>query len=277
MVIVKLYGGLGNQMYQFAAGKSLARRLNTAVLLDLEWFKHVKNDPELTLRHYELDGFGILPPRMRAKDKLALKLNHPKVFKESFFGYLKEFEELSGNIILDGYWQSYKYFELYNKDIISEFKFPSKPKPRNKKIIKDIKSSNSVLIHVRRGDYNTKRGKQFHGLLPMNYYNKAVADISKRVKQPMFFIFSDEIEWCRQNFDFKYPTEFIDSNSSNTGPEDMQMMSACKHMIIANSSFSWWAAWLNRNPDKIVYAPLAWFKGAGHIIDDRIPPSWIKI
>jgi hypothetical protein len=274
MIITKLYGGLGNQMYQYAAGLSLAKRLSTELFLDLSWFEEVKHQPELTLREYELNQFGIKPKEISLKERVDLRLRPPTILKETFFGYDEEFEKLSGNIILDGYWQSYKYFENYGDDLRRAFQFPKHPKPRNAKIIKKMKDTNSIVLHVRRGDYNTKRGKQFHGLIPLSYYNKAVESICKYVKNPTLFIFSDELEWCKQNLKYDLPMEFIDSNSSNKGVEDMQLMVSCKHYIIANSSFSWWSAWLNPNPNKTVYAPKAWFKGAHHEIKDRIPAGW---
>lgn len=277
MVIVKLYGGLGNQMYQYATAVALAERLKTSVYTDLSWFEEVKKTPELTLRWYELDGFNIEPRLPGAFAKLTLKLRPSTLFKESSFKYLSEFERLTGNIVLDGYWQSYKYFEPYMETIRRTFAFPKDIKPANQAILAKMKASDSVLLHVRRGDYNTKRGREFHGLVSIEYYEKAIKDITKKIKQPTFFIFSDEIDWCKKHLKTDYPTEYIDSNGPNNGVEDMQLMSGCKHAIIANSSFSWWSAWLNTSANKIIYAPVAWFKGAEHEIDDRLPPSWIRI
>lgn len=277
MVIAKLYGGLGNQMYQYATAVALAERLRTKAYMDLDWFEEVKKDPELTLRWYELDGFGIAPKTPGFIARMNLKLNPPTVFKEDFFGYLPQFEQLSGNVILDGYWQSYKYFEAHKDAVVNTFSFLKLEDPEGIKVLSRIQSQNSIALHVRRGDYNTKRGRDFHGLIPMSYYQKAAADITKKVKSPTFFVFSDEIDWCKQNIKLDHPTVFVDSNTPRTGVEDMRLMAACKHAIIANSSFSWWAAWLSETPDKIIYAPTAWFKGAEHEIDDRLPSSWIKI
>jgi hypothetical protein len=277
MVITKLYGGLGNQMYQYAAGLSLAQRLNSRHYLDLDWFEEIKGNPEITQRSYELDGFGIQPRGISIVDKLQLKLSHPAVLKEPDFRYDSQFETVSGNILLDGYWQSYKYFEKYSPLIVEAFSFPSSIKPGNKDIIEKMRASNSVTLHVRHGDYATKQGKAYHGLLPVQYYRQAIAQLSKKIEKPSFFIFSDDLEWCEKNIKLDGPVTFVDSNSSNSGVEDMQMMSSAKHMIIANSSFSWWAAWLNQNPGKLVFAPLQWFKGVEHEIDDRLPPEWIRM
>jgi len=277
MVTVKLYGGLGNQMYQYAAGVALARKLRSKLHLDTAWFEQIKGNADVTQRIYELDGFGIAPAPLSVLDKINLRLNPPKLFSESGLGFNKDFEELNGNVYLDGYWQSYKYFEEYRQAILEAFSFPETISRSNLRLLTQIKKLNSVSIHVRRGDYNTKRGRSYHGLIGKSYYYKALEDLSKKVKHPVVFIFSDEIDWCKKNLTFDYPLEFIDSNSTNAGVEDMRLMSSCKHNIIANSSFSWWAAWLNKNVEKTIYAPTAWFAGEEHNIDDRLPTQWIRI
>lgn len=274
MVITKLYGGLGNQMYQFAAGEALATKLDTTHYLDTNWFEEIKGNADVVQRVFELDGFAIQPRDISIKDRVRLRLSPPTIFKEGEdYNYHSGFEDLSGNVILDGYWQSFKYFENASDTVRKVFHFPMPSQAENISLIKQIKESESVSIHVRRGDYNTERGKSFHGLLDKTYYDKALADITEYTKKPTLFVFSDEIEWCKANLAFSHPTIFVDSNSPNTGAQDMQLMSSCKHNIIANSSFSWWAAWLNTNPHKRVYAPKNWFKNV-EAVKDRIPPKW---
>lgn len=274
MVIVRLYGGLGNQMFQYATGLALTKRLKTKILLDTAWFDDVINHPELTYRTYELDQFRIKPGTFGPLDKISMKLSPPVIFHEKSTSYSCAFQELRGNVILDGYWQSYKYFADYSTAIRRAFKFPFRPKPQNAKVINYIQSVNSVALHVRRGDYKTKQGKEFHGLIPISYYSKAITEISKKINDPHFFIFSDEIDWAKRHLKSSYPLVYIDSNSPNKGSEDMQLMTACKHFVIANSSFSWWAAWLNENPKKIVIAPEKWFANSDVQIGDRIPETW---
>jgi hypothetical protein len=261
-------------MYQFAAGKALSLKLNSKLYLDTSWFAEIKGNPDVVQRAYELQDFHIEPGGLSTLDKLRLKLSPPTVFKEPDSRYRADFEKLRGNVLLDGYWQSYKYFKAYENQIQRAFSFPSFKSSSNKQLLKQITVSESVSVHVRRGDYNTKRGRAFHGLLPKTYYQQALANLEKNVKNPTLFVFSDEIEWCKKNFKFKQPAVFIDSNSSNTGVDDMHLMAACKHNIIANSSFSSWAAWLNTNRHKQVYAPKQWF-ASEKTLQDRLPPSWI--
>lgn len=277
MIVVKLYGGLGNQMYQYATGKALSLRHEVKLYLHTSWFEEIKGYSDATQRIYELDGFGIRPKKMSMVDKILFKYHPPVLFKEAGLEYQSGFEELGGNAILDGYWQSYKYFEAYENQIKYDFKFPDISTAENKKAMDAIIKSESISVHVRRGDYNTKRGRSYHGLVKPEYYYNSIRKMKVHVKNPKIFVFSDEINWCRKNLEFDFPTEFIYSKGPNSGVEDMHLMSSCKHNIIANSSFSWWAAWLNQNNNKVVCAPANWFAGAEHCIEDRIPPKWIII
>jgi len=276
MVIVKLYGGLGNQMFQYAAGVSLASKLDSELYMDLNWFDAIKGNPAVTQRIYELKDFGINPKLIGWKEKAELKLKSPTNFQEDGLDFNKGFNKLKGNVVLDGYWQSYKYFDGSSQVVRNEFSFPRKISAKNKALLRKINGSNSVSLHVRRGDYNTQVGRKYHGLISTVYYERALKDLSKTNKNLRLFVFSDEIDWCKENLEIatKAQTEFVDSNSSNTGVEDMRLMSACKHNIIANSSFSWWAAWLNTNPKKQIYAPRQWIKAVKVDLKDRVPEGW---
>jgi hypothetical protein len=274
MIITKLYGGLGNQMFQYAAGCVLAKKLQANHVMDLSWFDEIKDDPGVTQRVYELDGWGIPIKEASLFGKLNIILNHPTIFKEDSLEYNKQFNKLSGNVILDGYWQSYRYFDGYEDFVHNLFRSPSLISPANERLLKRISSTDSISLHIRRGDYNTSTGKTYHGLMSLDYYKKSLSKITDQVKEPVVFIFSDEIDWCKSNIKLGQPTVFIDSNGPSSGVEDMRLMSACRHNIIANSSFSWWAAWLNLNDGKIVCAPRNWFAGEKHQINDRIPPEW---
>lgn len=278
MVITKLYGGLGNQMFQYAAGLSLSSRLKTNLYINVGWFEGFEGNQNVTQRTYELGAFGIMPQKMSLVDKVSVRFYPLTVFREDGLQYHPEFERLKGNIFLDGYWQSYKYINDSRDAIVKAFAFPDSISDENKKLLKQINQGTSVSLHIRRGDYAShKSTKAYHGLLDSEYYHKAVSLIVKKFKETHLLIFSDDPEWCRENLSFKVPTTFVGQNGVNSGVEDMRLMAACNHNIIANSSFSWWAAWLNHHPNKLIYAPRKWFQKDLSPIEDRLPPEWIKI
>ncbi len=274
MIVAKLYGGLANQMFQYAAGKAASLRLNTNLYLDISWFEEIKGNTEIVQRVCELDGFGIQVPSISLRDKLSIKIHPPAILREEGFHYQKGYEKLTDNTMLDGYWQSYKYFIDFNEAVIADFKFPDRILREDVEVIKLMRDTESVAVHIRRGDYNTARGRNFHGLLPLSYYMRALFHLSKAVSSPQLFLFSDDIKWCKETIDLGLPIIFIDSNRPTTGVEDMRLMSSCKHIIMANSSFSWWSAWLNKNPDKLVYAPNKWFADKTLDTKDLIPLGW---
>jgi hypothetical protein len=144
-----------------------------------------------------------------------------------------------------------------------------------KTLLKRVSSNNSVSVHIRRGDYvSNPHASKFHGTKGLDYYEKAVERIAETVKNPELFVISDDIEWCKENLRLPYKTTHIDGNA---GFEDMHIMSHCAHNIIANSSFSWWAAWLNTNPDKVVIAPKKWFNDESINTEDVVPKTWIRL
>src|SRR3989344_4984067 len=159
--------------------------------------------------------------------------------------------------------------------IRKDFTFGATIVERNKKLASEISGTNSVSVHIRRGDYVTNANtNQFHGLCSLDYYNKAVSFISSKQNEMELFVFSDDIEWCKENLKYDFPIHFVETNDAHS---DMYLMSLCKHNIIANSSFSWWGAWLNDNFQKIVVAPSQWIADASVNTQDLIPKGWIKI
>ncbi|MDX2173402.1 MAG: alpha-1,2-fucosyltransferase [Bacteroidota bacterium] len=291
MIIVKLMGGLGNQMFQYAAAKSLACMHGVEVRVDLSYL-NADSKGSYTPRRYDLSIFKAnvkiaeqsdLKPYIKRYTKLSrlLRREMPSLFKNLYvvergIKYHEAFTKFPKNTYLDGFWQSEKYFENYREQIKSDFTI-SKPLPIElEDIFNKIKSTNSVSIHVRRGDYVTlKSANDFHGLSTLEYYQTSIDIISEKCKDLELFIFSDDIEWCRQRFDFKLPKHFI--HHTYEACWDMFLMSNCKHNIIANSSFSWWGAWLNQNPNKIVIAPKNWFVDKTLNTDDLIPREWIRL
>jgi len=281
MIIVKLRGGLGNQMFQYATGRNLALRNNTKLKFDVT---ELEND---NLRSYELNVFyisGSIASRYRLM--LIRKFNKSifsKMLGQNYF-YIKQktrnFDETilkkRGNIYLDGYWQSENYFKDIREIIVKDFTIKVEPKGENKSLLRKIENSNSVCIHVRRKDYiRNKKTKEFHGFCSLEYYNKAAKIIEKKVSNPKFFVFSDEPAWTKENLKLNKTTIYVDINNTKRSYEDLRLMSNCKHFIIANSSFGWWGAWLSNNAEKIICAPEKWFKSVDE--GDIVPKSWIRV
>ncbi len=181
------------------------------------------------------------------------------------------------NLYLDGYWQCEKYF-LHNQDIIhQEFQVTTPQSDVNKKWADIIANTNSVCIHVMRGDYVTDPGaNQVHGTRGSDYYNNAITYLLDKVDSPVFFVFSDDLEWTKENISIPSEVHYMDQNGPDEDYEDLRLMMSCKHFIIANSSFSWWGAWLGNFEDKIIIAPKKWFNEP-NVKDDIVPDSWIRL
>ncbi len=294
MIAVRLMGGLGNQMFQYAIGRKLALEHSTDLVMDLIFFENIAKID--TPRHYELDCFTInekfLSPAKRPvenpqstfagrRGKLQL-IKHRlvgqnwQVYYEPHHNFDPKALKLPDNSYLIGYWQTEKYFADSRDIILKDFSFKQPAKGKNAELLNQIKNSESISIHVRRGDYVTnKHASKFHGTKELSYYNTALSHFLKQTNNPTLFVFSDEPEWCKNNLKFKQKTVYVEGNKK--GYEDMRLMMNCRHNIIANSSFSWWAAWLNQNPDKLVAAPKQWFNDSSVNTKDVIPESWIKI
>jgi hypothetical protein len=183
---------------------------------------------------------------------------------------------VAGHVYLEGYWGNEKYFKEIDVIIRHEFTLRDPLGPENEDMARLISSGEAVSIHVRRGDYISDAATHsFHGTCSLEYYQKAVQMMSKTVANPCFYVFSDDIEWCKRNLKFDYPMVYVEQNGIGQAHKDLFLMSRCRHNIIANSTFSWWGAWLNPNRNKIVVAPRRWFsaKVGSH---DLVPASWIR-
>lgn len=294
MIGVRLMGGLGNQMFQYATAESLARANHTGVAIDQVF---LENSADIdTPRIYELDCFAFdehfIQPSKRPfenpdavysgnKGKLRFIKHLAKgtawhVYREPHHNFDSELLKQPNRSYLIGYWQTEKYFADIRDILLKDFEFKSEATGNNKKLLENIKQSESISIHVRRGDYVTnKHANAFHGTKDKKYYGMALEPILKKTKSPVLFVFSDDPAWCKQNLKFKQKTVYVEGNQK--GFEDMRLMLNCKHNVIANSSFSWWAAWLNQNPDKIVVAPKKWFNDPSANTKDILPEPWLKI
>ena len=294
MVIVRLSGGIGNQMFQYAAARRVSCVNNAPLFLDLAWFQ----EPGWwTQRNYELGAFRITGEEasddvvnaFKTKRQNALFRRLPFFLKkrifhtrqthiiEKSFDFDPDILNLHDNVYLDGHWQSEKYFSDIEPVIRREFSFRTDPTESNRRMLARIASCESVSIHIRRGDYVTlPEANAFHGLCPPSYYQSAVDYLARQLDRPVIFVFSDDIAWAKENLTFLYETHFMDHNGPERGDEDMRLMSACRHHIIANSSFSWWGAWLCNHPDKMVCVPSKWFNSKSET-PDNIPASWVRL
>lgn len=268
MVVTKVYGGLGNQMFQYAAGLGLAERLGTRLLVDASWFFPAP-DPD---RSYELSAFGI-EPGMGFLDRLRLALAPKTVHREAHYDYDPALERLCGNVVLDGYWQREPYFAHCAAAVREAFRFRQALPEGHARVLEEIEAEESVSLHIRRGDYTAPKRQRRFGLLPLAYYEAALAHIRERVAGARFTVFSDDLDWCREQLGeerFRYCPP-------GSGADDMRLMAACKHSIVANSSFSWWGAWLSPSPAKIVVAPQQWFADPELKDASPAPPEWIRL
>lgn len=286
MKIVRCIGGLGNQMFQYAFYKSLESS-----------YPHVKFDVSPFNNYNTHNGFEldrIFPinyysPSFMEKISLSFQsggfifrlLRHTykkKRAKEYYEDGLYFHEDAllnGGNLYYIGYWQSWKYFQRIKKIIKGDFRFDeTQLPPSNLEILSKIRNTNSISLHIRRGDY--LGNPIYANITTPDYYNNAIDYIKKNVKDPFYFIFTNDPEWCKVNM--MLPNSLIvDINSGVDSYWDMFLMSQCKHNIIANSSFSWWGAWLNEHENKIVIAPRKWINEDSANIDDIIPPTWKRI
>jgi len=222
------------------------------------------------------------------KHEFLSRLLHKTFFKKHFEFLVWDFvdennfsdvENIINNIYLDGYWQSEEYFKDIRKTILKDFEIKKSLSEKNLEIEKRISQTNSISIHVRRCDYvNDPVTNKIHGTCNVEYYLKAVQLMKEKVSDPHFYIFSDDSDWASENIVFNGKKEYIKHNIGNDSCFDIYLMSLCKHNIIANSSFSWWGAWLNQNKEKIIIAPDRWF--VDEEMNDKckiVPSEWIKI
>jgi hypothetical protein len=283
-VVTRLHGGLGNQFFQYAAGRALALRYGAALKLDIGIFV------EYTLRRYELDKYPIQATIATEEELSAFahepqkgrvgrlidtisgrsrptRYREPKCFDPALFG-------LSVPIHLTGYWQSERYFQHISETIRRELTPVAPLDADNERALTDILRSSSIAVHVRRGDYLKSA---VHGTLPVGYYRRAMDYMASRVSKPVFYVFSDEPSWVHENLHHPAPLVQMNINGPERGFRDIQLMSACQYHILANSSFSWWGAWMNTSSEKIVIAPKPWYLRKQIETPDLFPEGWVAI
>jgi hypothetical protein len=281
MIIANIYGGLGNQLFQYAAGRQLAERNHTRLKLDIENFKKDKR------REYLLNHFALKESFCTSLDKTIIKGKNRirklldkdaqgNIYVEKSVAFDEKVTGLGNNIYLDGYFGNEKYFISIENIIRDEFRVTKTPDSINEMFLQKIKSTNSVALHVRRGDYvSNKETNAVHGVCSIAYYKEAIARVADKTSDPHFFIFSDDMPWVKENLQInEFPVDYIEHNK-DLAHEDLRLMYSCKHTIIANSSFSWWGAWLNSNPGKIIIAPEKWNNIPGN--ETELPVQWIRL
>lgn len=277
MIIVQLMGGHSNQMFQYATARSLAIQHNTKLLLSMEWFKHMEGVK--SPRVFELDGYNIIDTvyKPTITKRLINRATGLVYYEEKNALYDPSLSKLGSNVYLHGNFQSEKYFKDIRPTLLQDFSYKELPSKKNAQLLKEIEAHpQAVSLHIRRGDYvQDAKVSQVHGMAELDYYVKALKHLKKTVKNPKLYVISNDVEWCKQNLKFDAEMVIVDNN--NTGAEDMRLMRACKHNILANSSFSWWGAWLNENPDKIIIAPKKWYNDTSISTADLIPDNWVKL
>lgn len=297
MIIQRLRGGLGNQLFQYFAVKNLGRIFETQVKFDLGQYKR---DPrrkselhKLSLEAEEASEDDIAPflgksSARKYLDRRTFYFFNRHVFAQPYFHFVGRFFKLKPPVYLSGYWQDEHYFRDIRTQILESVE-PAQPlSDQNKNWIEKM-SGASVSVHIRRGDYLSKDYSGHYKLVGKSYYDQAFEEINLRVGDVNFFFFSDDIEWCRKTFAHMPNSYFVSNNTGEQSFLDLYLMSKCAHNIIANSTFSWWGAWLNANTDKVVIAPerrfrrkiqrglLAVYPSRLYLEKSYIPQDWITL
>ncbi|QPH38835.1 alpha-1,2-fucosyltransferase [Pedobacter endophyticus] len=285
MKIVKILGGLGNQMFQYAFYLALRKNFGTVKISTASFDEYTLHNG-FELEHiFNIQADYASGVMSKIYDPTFNKWNIRKLrrvfgLKKTYYEEKKLFdfdkqalEENVSNRLYWGYWQNERYFIDIADEITNAFKFRPPLSAKNKLVNEEIKHSNSVAIHVRRGDYLTN--ELLGGLCGLDYYQQAISILEQRIPNAIYFIFSNDIDWCKAHLNLPKASA-INWNHGLQSYVDMQLMSACKHQIIANSSFSWWAAWLNSYSEKIVIAPKIWANGIDNN-DQVCPKTWLRI
>lgn len=280
MIVVKIFGGFGNQLFQYAMAKKIAKKSKNSLLLDLSWFN--SKISYATKRNFDLKFLNLsLDTTIRFKDRTKLLFYNNSLLKKIPFKrklrILNDndqicFEDLD-NVYLEGYWHSYKYFDDVKDELFKDFALKYNININSDFRNQILSEDNSVSIHIRRTDYVNN---PFYTQCSMQYFQNAMNLIAEKIENPVFFIFSDDLDYVKKNLMINNTAYFaINDNSEISTIEDFFNMQSCKHHIISNSTFSWWASWLNPNPYKIVVIPKHWYtnpeeNSSGYYLDSYI-------
>ena len=290
-IIAQIQGGLGNQLFQYAAARSIAHQLGEELILDDQWYG--LNEEGVTPRSLLLSKLAIhgliqtyphvvKPPKrwkrvlqnLMAQSPLAIKERRAYVFQDGLENARLHAQQ---DLYLIGYWQSFRYFESMRDLLAAEIK-PLKPIEPHYQKYQDLISatSDAAMVHIRRGDYvHLPSAAQVHGALDLAYYEKSMKQLLQEKPNAHFFIFSDDIAWAKKHLPFQERLTFIENLPNEDAViQELELMRSCRHHIIANSSLSWWGAWLGDSPEQIVYRPMHWTADHSLPLGDLLPAKW---
>lgn len=292
MIISHVIGGLGNQMFQYAIGRALSLEHGVPLRLDVgDFSQHTIH------QGFELERVFSAPVPLASPEdlrrslgwqssRLALRLlarpqvsflRGSRLIIEPHFQYFSGVKRAPSSCYLKGYWQSERYFSAVADTIRADFTFRPPLSDENRRIAESIGAVNAVSLHLRRGDYlSNPHTLSVHGVCSLEYYARAIRYIVERVPDPVFFVFSDDLDWVKDTLRLEHPYHFVGQNRGSESYNDMRLMSLCSHHVLANSSFSWWGAWLNLSDSKIVVAPAQWFAKPVNVTD-LLPEGWARL
>ena len=301
-IIVKLSGRFGNQLFQYATGYALAKINGFNLAVDISEYQIHQKMNDYTIGKLIPDiivakssdvkkaiGFRFpFSPKQKIYWKTLSKVEHILLLKKLFFAksyirephfqYWSELKKINKSCLIYGVWQSELYFKEYRKDLLNIFELKKLSCIYSNDFYKRIQNdANSVAVHIRRGDYLNPQTQSFHGVCDLEYYQKSMKIVSEQAQNPSFYIFTDDPEWATAQFKDLANVELIVPPNECDDVDSFWLMRTCRHQIIANSSFSWWAAWLNQNSQKIVIAPKKWFQNSDIITTDIYPKEWILV
>lgn len=289
MIGVKIWGGLGNQMFQYAFGLYLAERrgekaffftdIDKEAVLDILFFKvsiEYLSAEALQKKGYDFQNYFLY--RFKRKMIQILPFLNKKILVENVSPFRSDVSDSYS--LFDGYWQSYKYLEPIESKLREQFVLKANDYT-DLELYTEIRNVTSVSLHIRRGDYLKGKNTAIYENVSMEYYEEAIGYFSRALASPQFYVFSNDLDWVKNNLKMPANLPFVyvnNANTTNAALADLHLMSSCKHHIIANSTFSWWGAWLNPSGDKKVIAPKKWYKGKRNDFTlDLIPTAWIRL
>jgi len=291
-ITAQIQGGLGNQLFQYATAKALSIRLKGRLQLDISWFSHRWED--VTPRHFLLPGLKVdcqltthhqaihSPKRWRRIAQRFLPLN-PYILKDRPFRFNSDLNTFkpytSQDIYLIGYWQSYHYFNAIRNILIREIKPVNTLSDHYQGYLEKILSCPSAMVHIRRGDYvHLPVAAKIHGFVGLDYYQKGFDRLLASDSNIHFFVFSDDMEWAKSNLPHQEKIHFIESVDEINAPvQELFLMSQCQKHLIANSSLSWWGAWLSESTIPMIIAPKNWTNNRDKNWDNLLPKHWQKL